>query len=230
VADAVLTAAGRRRLGWRAAGLGVALVALALVIGVPLGQLFLTAFEDGVATLRRTLSEPGTARAVVNTVWTSVAVTALAVAGGTAAAFVTERSAAPGRRWLRLAMLASLLDAPLVSAVGWARAYGEGGVLDSATGLHWDGLFGPGGIVVVGACGALPLAYVVVAAGLASRAEPDLERAARAGGATPAQVLRTVTLPLSRPSIAAASALVFVSAVNAFEVPAVLGSPPASRR
>jgi iron(III) transport system permease protein len=122
-------------------------------------------------------------------------------------------------------MLASLLDAPLVSAVGWARAYGEGGVLDSATGLHWDGLFGPGGIVVVGACGALPLAYVVVAAGLASRAEPDLERAARAGGATPAQVLRTVTLPLSRPSIAAASALVFVSAVNAFEVPAVLGIP-----
>jgi iron(III) transport system permease protein len=225
VADGFVPAPAGRRLGWTAAGLAVAAVLLLLLVGVPLATLFATALEDGVGTARRTLSAEGTGRAVLNTVWTSLAITVLAVAGGTAAAFVTERSRAPGRRWLRVAMLASLLSAPLVSAVGWARAYGRGGLLDKALGLSWDGLFGPAGIVVVGASGAVPLAYLVVAAGLASRAEPDLERAARASGATPRQALRTVTLPLARPSVAAASALVFVSAVNAFEVPAVLGIP-----
>jgi len=138
---------------------------------------------------------------------------------------VTERSHAPGRGWLRASMVGALVSAPLVNALGWARAYGRGGLLDDWVGVHWSGLFGPVGIVVVGAAGAVPLAYLVVAAGLASRAEPDLERAARASGAGPLAALRTVTLPLARPAIGAGAALVFVSAVNSFEVPAVLGIP-----
>jgi iron(III) transport system permease protein len=200
-------------------------VCLLLLVGVPLGTLFSAAFARGAGDAWSAVSGDGSGRAVLNTVWTSLAVSALAVAVGTMAALVTERSRAPGRRWLRGAMLASLLSAPLVSAVGWTRAYGRGGLLDEAAGVRWDGLFGPGGVVVVGVCGAVPLAYAVVAASLASRVEPDTERAARASGATSAQALRTVTLPLARPGVAAAAALVFVSAVNAFEVPAVLGIP-----
>lgn len=201
-----------------------ATVLLILLVGVPLIQLFGTALEDGTGALRRTLGG-STGRAVFNTLWTSVAVTAIAVTAGTGAAFATERSSAPGRRWLRVALIAALLTAPLVSALGWARAYGRAGLADQVLGWHWDGLYGPAGIVVVGAVGAVPLAYLVVASGLASRAEPDLERAARASGATPWHVTRSVTLPLARPAIGAAAALVFVSAVNAFEIPAVLGIP-----
>ena len=203
----------------------LAVVLLVLLVGIPLGQLFSTALGDGVGAARATLSGPGAGRAVVNTLWTSVAITALAVLGGAAAAFITERSAAPGRRALRTALVAALLTAPLVNALGWTRAYGPAGLLDRTTGLAWDGLYGPGGIVVVSAAGAVPLAYLVVAAGLAGRAEPDLERAARASGATPLQVLWTVTLPLARPAVGAAAALVFVSAINSFEIPAVLGIP-----
>ena len=55
-------------------------------------------------------------------------------------------------------MLASLLTAPLVSALGWARAYGEGGLLDRMVGLGWEGLYGPAGIVAVGVSGAVPMA------------------------------------------------------------------------
>ena len=213
------------RPSWAVAGQVVAAGCLLLLVGIPLGELFAAAFADGVGSVRDILGEPGAARPVVNTLATSAVITLFAVAGGVAAAFVTERSAAPGRSWLRGSLIASLLAAPLVSALGWARAYGRAGLLDKAVGLHWDGLYGPAGIVVVSAAGALPLAYLVVAAGLASRAEPDLERAARASGATPWQVLTTVTLPLARPAVGAAGALVFVSAVNAFEVPAVLGIP-----
>jgi iron(III) transport system permease protein len=212
------------RVGWTGVGYVVVLLALLLLVLLPLVELARAAFDDGWPGVRAALS--GTSgRAVVNTVWTSLVVTVLATVGGTAAALVTERSRAPGRRWLRAALVVSLVSAPLVSALGWVRAYGPSGVLDDAVGLHWAGLFGPAGIVVVGAAGAVPLAYLVVASALASRREADLERAARSAGAGPATVLRTVTLPLIRRAVGGAAALVLVSAVNAFEVPVVLGLP-----
>lgn len=210
---------------WTPAGWALAAALLVLLVCLPLIELFMTAVEGGLAPVRRTLGTGGTAKAVVNTMWTSVAITAVAVVAGAAAAFVTERSSTPGRRWLRAALVASLLTAPIVSALGWARAYGPAGLLDQAIGVHWAGLYGPAGIVVVTAAGAAPLAYLVIAAGLASRAEPDLERAARASGANAAQVALTITVPLARPAIGAAGALVFVMSVNAFEIPAVLGIP-----
>lgn len=216
--------AGWHRPSWSASGFAVALLALVLLVVLPLAELVAAALDEGTGGVRAALS--GSAgRAVVNTLWTSAATTALAVVVGTAAALVTERSHVPGRGWLRGAMVGALVGAPLVNALGWARAYGRGGLLDDWLGVHWAGLFGPAGIVVVGAAGAVPLAYLVVAAGLASRAEPDLERAARACGAGPLAALRTVTLPLARPAIGGGAALVFVSAVNSFEVPAVLGIP-----
>ena len=213
-----------QRVGWAGAGYLVVLLALLLLVVLPLVELVRAAFEDGWTGIRAGLSG-ASGRAVVNTVWTSVVVTVLATVGGTAAALVTERSRAPGRRWLRAALVVSLVGAPLVSALGWVRAYGRSGVLDDAVGLHWAGLFGPAGIVVVGAAGAVPLAYLVVASALAGRGEPDLERAARAAGAGPVAVACTVTLPLARRAVGGAAALVLVSAVNAFEVPVVLGLP-----
>jgi len=198
---------------------------LVAIVGVPLGYLFATALEYGPAGVVTTLSTGATGQAVLNTLWTSLAVTVLAVISGTAAAVITERSQAPGRGWLRSAVLATLLAAPLVSALGWARAYGPAGLLEHAAGISWSSLFGPVGIVVVGAAGAVPIAYLVVSAGLATRAEADVERAARAAGADARTANRTNTLPLLAPISGAATALVFVSAVNAFEVPVVLGLP-----
>jgi len=213
------------RPSWSSAGWVVAVVAVSLLVAVPLWRLFAAALDDGAVTALRTLTDGRTTRAVVNTLWTSLAVTVLSVSVGAAAAYVTERGRAPGRTLLRGSMVAALLAAPLVSALGWARAYGPGGLTDRLFGWSWPGLFGPAGIVAVLAAGAVPIAYLVVAAGLATRAEPDVERAARVSGASGIRAVLSVTLPLSLPAIGAAAALVFVGAVNAFEVPAVLGIP-----
>jgi iron(III) transport system permease protein len=72
---------------------------------------------------------------------------------------------------------------------------------------------------------AAPLAYLVVTVGLAARAEPDLERAARVSGAGSATALFTITLRLLLPAIAAASVLVFVLTLGTFAIPQVLGTP-----
>ncbi|MDP9023052.1 MAG: ABC transporter permease subunit, partial [Actinomycetota bacterium] len=214
-----------RRLGWGPAGVVVAAVLLGLIGVVPIVELVATAAGEGTTALRATFARPGSVRAAFNTVWTAVAVTPLAVAGGLAAALVTERTAAPGRRALRVAVLLTLLVPPFVSAESWARAYGPSGLIDDLLGVALPGLIGPVGVVAVIAAHALPLAYLVVAGALTSRAEPDLERAARVAGASRWVAFRTVTLPLLRPALVAAAALVFVTAVNAFGIPAVLGLP-----
>ena len=208
---------------------GAALIGLALLvaglIGYPLVELLRVAFERGWGAFSDALGRPGTGTAVVHTLWSAAAATILSLVLGTAGALVTERSATRHRGWLRAGMLLPILIPPFVSALGWAEAYGPGGLVDDFLGGSLPGLFGAFGVVLVITVNAMPLAYLVVAAGLASRAEPDLERAARASGASPAAAFRTVTLPLLRPSLIAAGGLTFVVAVNSFGVPVLLGTP-----
>lgn len=201
----------------------VALVAI--LIALPVARLAGVALESGVATLVATALSPPVLSAIVASAWTSAAVAVLAVVLGTAAALVTERLGVPGAQWLRLGILAALLVPPFVNAYGWARAFGPRGLLDRWLGLQVPGLYGPLGIVLVLTVAATPLVWLIVAGALASRVEPDAERAARASGAGPWDVLRSVTLPLLRPALLSASVVVFVFAVNAFGVPSVLGTP-----
>ena len=202
----------------------VVAVVVAGLAGVPLAALLRVASEDGWRAVLDSV-DARAVQALANTLLVALVVSAAAVLGGTAAALVTERWATAGRRWLRLGLLVPFLTPPFVAAVGWVRAYGPSGLTDDAFGLGWAGLFGPAGIVVVLTVHALPLAYIVVAAGLATRAEPDLERAGRVSGGSAAWVLWSITLPLLRPALIAGAVLVFVTSVNAFGVPAVLGIP-----
>ncbi len=210
----------RRRIA-----LAVAWICVAGLIGWPIVRLAGVALEAGPGGIVATLTAPRIATAIWNSLWTAALVSVLAVVLGTAGALVTERAAVPGRRWLRAGMLISLLVPPFVGAFGWARAFGPRGLSDQLIGWQLPGLYGPVGIVAVLAVAATPLAYLIVAGALASRVEPDLERAARASGAGPTTTFRTITLPLLRPALLSAAVVTFVFAVNAFGVPAVLGTP-----
>ena len=210
---------------WRLIGAGVAWLGVLALVGWPIVRLVAVAFESGVDAIAATLATPRTAAAIWNSLWTSALVAVSAVVLGTAAALITERAAVPGRRVLRAGMLVSLIVPPFVGAFGWARAYGPRGLSDQLIGWELPGLYGPIGVVVVLAVAATPLAYLIVAGALANRVEPDLERAARASGAGRIDAFRTVTLPLLGPAFLAAGVVAFVFAVNAFGVPAVLGTP-----
>jgi iron(III) transport system permease protein len=202
----------------------VLLAALGILVGWPLARLFVEALGGGLDRLLDALAGPGTV-AIGNSLWVSVAVTVLAVGGGLGLALLTERTALPGRRWLQVAIVAPLLIPDYVTAISWARAWGPAGLSDRLFGATLPGLYGPLGIVLVLAVGALPLAYLVVLAGMRVRAEPDAERAARASGAGGWAAFRSITLPLLSPVLAAAAGLVFVTTMNAFGTPAVLGRP-----
>ncbi len=217
--------ADRDVLAWTRRLLPPAALAIAagLLVVLPLTVLARTALEQGLDVLLDAVA--ATSPAIFASVWTSLAASALALLIGTGVAVLTERTDVPGRRGLRLAMLLAFIVPGYVAAIGWLSAYGPGGLLDDTLGLAFPVLLGPLGVVVVMGVEASPIVYLIVVAGLATRAEPDLERAARASGAGPTETFRTITLPLLRPVIAGAGAIAFVLSVTSFGVPAVLGMP-----
>jgi len=214
-----------RRVG---VGRGLALLAVVLSFGVliawPLTRLAIEAAGAGTAPFLAALQSEGL-EAIGNSLWIAADVTGLAVAGGLGLAFLTEHAVVPGRTIMLVGILLPLLVPDFVSALGWTRAFGPAGLFDRIAGVEIPGLYGPVGIVLVQATGAIPLAYLLIVAGMRSRAEPDLERAARISGADGLTALRTVSLPLLWPVIAAAGGLIFATTMNAFGTPAVLGRP-----
>jgi len=199
--------------------------AVAVLIVLPLVRLTQTAMTEGSGVLGRVLTSPDLGAAVVNTVLLAIVVTVLAVPAGVLTALVLRRPDLPGRYFWRVAVLLPVLVPQFVLGYSWRQAYGTAGFTDATLGVPWPGVLGPAGVVVVLVVNAVPLTYLLAAVGLAARAEPDLERAARACGASGRTALRTVTLPLLRPSAAAASVLVFVLTLESFAVPQVLGAP-----
>ncbi len=208
----------------RAAALGLVVVVAGSVVAAPLLVMARTVWLEGVG-LEELVTDPRLREAVANTFGLAVVVTALSVPVGTMLALALRHPDLPYRTLWRVTVLLPVLVPDFVLGYSWLRAYGRAGFIDDLAGVSWTGVQGPVGVAVVVAVNVVPLAYLVVAVGLAARAEPDSERAARASGAGPLTVLWTVTLPLLRPAIATASILVFVLTLGTFAIPQVMGSP-----
>ena len=212
----------------RAGAAAAAVVTVGLIgalVAVPLESLGRVVADGGLTGIARALSAPASRVAILHTVAVAGAVTVLAVTAGTALALAVERRPARSRLLPRLLVAGPLVIPEFVLGFAWSQAYGPAGLSDRVAGLTMPGLFGPAGIIAVLTVYGLPLAYLAVTAGLAARADPALERAARAAGAGGWATLRTVTLPLLRVPLLGAAALVFVTAAGSFAVPQVLGTP-----
>ena len=197
---------------------------LAVLVAFPLLRLATVVWTEG-ADVAGILASTRVATAVRNTVVLASAVTVAAVPIGVAMALLLRRPDLPGRALWRVAVLLPVLVPDFVLGYSWTQAYARAGFTDAVLGLHWAGLLGPVGVWLVLVVNAAPLVYLVVAVGLAARAEPDLERAARVSGAGGATALLTVTLRLALPAVTAAAVLVFVLTLGTFAIPQVLGAP-----
>lgn len=211
-------------LGQRFGVLAVGSLVAALVV-LPILRLCYVVWTEGAASLDEVIARRGLGEAVLNTVLLAGAVTVVAVPLGTLAALGLRRADVPGRRWWRFAMLLPVLVPQFVLGYSWTQAYGPAGFTDVTVGLPWPPVLGPWGVWAVLVVNTVPLAYLFAAVGLATRAEPNLERAARASGARPLALLVDVTLPLLRPSIAAATVLSFALTMESFAIPQVMGTP-----
>ena len=195
------------------------------LVVIPLVKLGQIMFEDGGSSIARVLRAPGLGTAAMHTVLLACIVPLLAVPLGSAMALFLRRGDVPCRGLIRVAVVLPLIVPQFVLGYSWTQAYGRAGFTDSLLGLRWTGLNGPVGIVVVLVVDTAPLCYLLTTVGLATRAQPELERAAHLSGAGTWTTLRTVTLPLLRPVLAAEVVLTFVATLESFAVPQVLGTP-----
>jgi len=214
---------GRRRLSVAGLVAGTAILGGLLVV-LPLVRLAWVAGQSGGGIVDL-LRSPRVGRALLHSVAVALLAAALAVPVGALAALAVEGTALPGRRLLRGGMLLPLFVPQFVGALSWQQTYGAAGLADRLLGVALPGLVGPTGVVLVVAVSIVPLVYAVVAGALAVRREPDQVRAARAAGATGWQAWRSVTLPLLREPLLAATALAVVVGLDSFAAPAVLGMP-----
>ena len=214
---------GDRGLSW--VGWSVLVISAGIVVGVPLVMLTRTSWVEGRGRLEEVVTEPGFGTAVAHSLELSAAVTGLAVPIGVAIALALRDPGLPGRAFWRAAVLVPLLIPDFVLGYSWLRAYARGGLTSELFGFVWNGVQGSSGVAVIVAVSAVPLVYLIITVGLATRAEPITERAAHASGATAATVLRTITLPLLAPAIATSAVVVFVLTLGTFAVPQVIGTP-----
>jgi thiamine transport system permease protein len=163
------------------------------------------------------LARPRVHRVLWFTVWSSAVATLVAVALGLPAAYTLHRLALPGRRVVRAALLVPFVLPTVVVGVAFRQLLGEGGPLGF---LGLDGT----PVAVVAGLVFFNVAVVVRAVGAAWESlDPRPGEAAAALGASPAQVLRTVTLPALRPAIVGAASVVFLFCATAFGIVLTLG-------
>ncbi len=214
---------GDRGMVW--AGWSVLVASAAVVVIVPLIMLIRTSWVEGRGRVAELLTEPGFGIAVAHSFELSAAATALAVPIGVAIALALRDPRLPGRTFWRAAVLLPLLVPDFVLGYSWLRAYARGGLTSEIFGFVWNGVQGPVGVALIVAVSAVPLVYLIITVGLATRAEPITERAAHSSGATAITVLRTVTVPLLAPAIATSAVVIFVLTLGTFAVPQVIGTP-----
>ncbi len=166
----------------------------------------------------------------VNTLIFAAGSAAVALFFGWISAWIVERTNTPLKPLAYLTAIISLGTPYILYVCAWLLFFGKAGPvnhlyrnLTGSTDVLINIYSMPGMVMVEGFLWS-PLAFLLVGATLRN-ANPELEEAARVSGAGVWSTIQRVTLRLSLPSIMALSMLVFIRAIEAFEVPALVGLP-----
>ncbi len=220
-------------------GVGFLTLLLIWLIMVPLAVVIWGAFRDGqpgepgVYTLMKFVEAyQGTlVQTVGNTMIFALGAATLALTMGTFLAWVTERTDAPLRPLIYAISLFPLIAPGVLMASAWVLVlHPKIGIINvwaralfGIEGTLFDG-YSMGGMIWAQAVDQISLPFLLMAAAFRSM-DPSLEEASFVAGARFSTTMRKVTLPLLLPAVLAVFLLVFVRAIESFDVPAVLGVP-----
>jgi molybdate transport system permease protein len=190
-----------------------ALIAIVFLI-LPLAGLLIRA---PWSRLGAALSGSDATQALILSVWTASASTAVSLVIGVPLAWVLARGGFPGQRLLRSLVTLPLVLPPVVGGVALLLAFGRTGFagryLDS-----WFGLtipFTPLAVVMAETFVAMPFLIITVEGALRS-ADQGFEEAAATLGAKRMTVFRRITVPLIAPSLGAGAVLCWARALGEF--------------
>lgn len=138
----------------------------------------------------------------LNSIVSSVLITAITVATSALAAYALSRLDFTGRRWLYAAIVAAIIIPPQVLIIPLFYQALAFNTVDTFLGLIFPQVVHP--------------AMVFILAKFFDQVPIELEEAARVDGASRLRVFWSIVLPLSRPILAAVAIFVFIGAWNNF--------------
>ncbi|MEO7351429.1 MAG: iron ABC transporter permease [Marmoricola sp.] len=212
--------ASRNRLGTVALA-AVPLVGLVAFFLYPVGGMLARgfwpegSFEPGAVL--EVLGRPRVHRVLWFTLWSAASATAVTVLLGVPVAFAVHRLRFPGRDLVRALVVVPFVLPTVVVGVAFRQLIAPSGPLGA---LGLDGT----ATAIVAALVFFNVSVVVRTVGAFWEAiDPRREEAAAALGASPWQVLRTVTLPALLPGIVSAASVVFLFCATSFGVVLTMG-------
>lgn len=209
-----------------ALALGGAALFLLLGLLLPLGWLFVRAFQDasgafvGLANFSQYVTTPTLAVSAWNSVWTAALTTLVVVPVAFVYAYALTRSCMPGRPVFRAIMLLPVLAPSLLPALALIYLFGNQGMLRGL--LMGESIYGPIGIVLAQVFYCFPHAALILSVAL-SGADGRLYEAAAALKAGRGRIFMSVTLPGARGGLISAAVVVFTLVVTDFGIPKVIG-------
>jgi iron(III) transport system permease protein len=233
--------AERRHFDWSWVVIGACVALTVYIAIVPLGFLLWqsfftpqTATKAAVFTLgnyAEAYGSPETARLFWNSIQFAIGTSILAFVIGTGLAWMNERTNTPFKNLFFALSIIPLIIPGILFTVAWILlASPKIGILNLAL-KTWFGVEQPlfdiyslGGMIWVDGLHYSPMAFLLMSAAFRSM-DPALEESAMMSGANVFQVAWRVTLRLTWPAIFATLLILFVRAIESFEVPALLGLP-----
>lgn len=200
---------------------------------VPVLYLLWGTFYDGTSVTLRFFVEAysafGLAEMAANSLGFAVGATVLSVVLGTALAYLTVRTNVPFKGLIFAASLVPLIIPGILHTIAWIflaspRVGVFNKILEPVFGPGFLNIFSLWGMMFVEGLHLSPLVFLLMYAAFRSM-DPSLEESALMSGARLPTVLRKVTLPLALPAVTASILIMMVRALEAFEVPALLGIP-----
>jgi iron(III) transport system permease protein len=213
-------------------GLAAVLAVLVLPPLVFLVQGSLTGTEGEITLryFRRIFADRRLFESVANSALFAFGSAVVALVFGGFIAWIVERTNTPLKALAYLTTVISLGTPYVLYVSAWLFLLGKAGPIN-ALWRQWTGgtdalvnVYSLGGMIMVEGFLWSPLVFLLMAATLRN-ANPELEEAARMSGAGVWETIRRITLRLSLPALLALALLVFIRALEGFEVPALIGLP-----
>lgn len=230
-----------RRIDFKWIIIGVCAVVVTYIAIVPLGFLLWQSFftpqtvakpsEFTFDNFRTAYTSLETARLFLNSLQFAVGTAIFAFITGTALAWMNERTNTPFKNLFFALSIIPLIIPGILFTVAWILlASPKIGLLNLAlqawfnTDYVFFNVYSKWGMIWVEGLHYSPMAFLIMTAAFRAM-DPSLEESAMMSGANIRQVAWRITLKLTWPAIFATILILFVRAIESFEVPALIGLP-----
>ena len=163
--------------------------------------------------------------ALGRSIFVSVTTTLTTLIVGVPMAYAMSRYNVLGKKFIHIFIIMSLMSPPFIGAYSWIMLFGRSGLVTKffeGFGIILPSIYGKLGIILVFTFKLFPYVYLYTSGAMGS-IDSSLEEAAENLGSNKLRRLRTITLPVIMPSIAAGAIMVFMTSLADFGAPMLIG-------